>query len=64
MTIQLLSNTLSVYINGVVKKSQHFPQREATNYIWLYFYAVFFSLSPHQGSRRNLCQPAGILSTT
>lgn len=43
MTIQLLSNTLSMYINGVEKKVNISTKREATNYIWIYFYAVFSS---------------------
>lgn len=43
MRIQLLSNTLSIYINGVEKKVNISPKREAANYIWIYFYAVFSS---------------------
>lgn len=43
MTIQLLSNILSVYINGVVKKKSTFPSERSHKLYLDLFLAVFSS---------------------
>lgn len=46
MTIQLLSNTLSIYVNGVVKKKKsHFPPKEKAQIIFGFIFMLFSLLT-------------------